>query len=403
MKRSMLLHRRTGPSLRYLVPAAMLVLGCGGTKQASEKTARSAETAGTTLTFSAEQVKHGKVRWAPPEIREIAATMELPGKLVPNEDRTARLGAPAQGRVIRVHVGPGERVTRGQPLVTLQSQEASAARADNDKAIAELNSRRAAATYARAAKERAARLLAIKAIPRQEVERADADDELAQAQLAQVEAEVARARAAMTHLGVSSASGTMVLHSPTAGIVLSRDVAPCAVVEGGTALVWVTDPSTLWLEIAAPERAAGLVKTGSPVRFVVPGFPADTHQARVQSVAGALDPETRTLGVRALVPNSSGKLRPEMFATVWLDGGKAEETIVVPEDAVQLLDGKPVVFVEKPDGNGGARFERRDVQLGGTARGETQILRGLDGDDTVVVEGAFAVKSEFARSTLVEG
>jgi len=387
----------------FLSTAVLLLIGCGGGKESAEDVGTSGDTSGSVLTFSAAQVKHGNVRWAAAEVRELAASVELPGKLVPNEDRTARLGAPAQGRIIRVHVGPGDRVTRGEPLVTLQSQEASAARADNDKAIAELNSRRAAATYARAAKERASRLLAIKAIPRQEVERADADDELAQAQLAQAEAEVARARAAMTHLGVSSASGTMVLHSPTAGIVLSRDVAPGAVVEAGTSLVSVTDPSTLWLEIAAPDRAAGLVKTGSPVRFVVPGFPADTHQARVQSVAGALDPETRTLGVRALVPNSSGKLRPEMFATVWLDGGKAEETIVVPEDAVQLLDGKPVVFVAKPDGNGGARFERRDVQLGGTARGETQILRGLDGDDTVVVEGAFAVKSEFARSTLVEG
>src|SRR5215210_1092744 len=403
MKRSMLLHRRTGPSLRYLVPAAMLVLGCGGTKQASEKTARSAETAGTTLTFSAEQVKHGKVRWAPPEIREMAATMELPGQLVPNEDQTARLGAPAQGRVIKVHVGLGQRVTRGQPLVTLQSQEASAARADNDKAVAELNSRRAAATYARAAKERAARLLAIKGVPRQEVERADADDELAQAQLAQVEAEVARARAAMTHLGVSSASGTMVLHSPTNGIVLSRDVAPGAVVEAGTPLVSVTDPGTLWLEVAAPDRAGGLVKTQSSVRFVVPGFPADTHQARVQSVAGALDPETRTLGVRALVNNQGGKLRPEMFATVWLDQGRREKAVVLPESAVQQVEGKPVVFVASPDGKGGARFERREVVVGGTTRGETQILSGLSDQDTVVVEGAFSVKSEFARSKMAEG
>jgi len=92
-----------------------------------------------------------------------------------------------------------------------------------------------------------------------------------------------------------------------------------------------------------------------------------------------------------------------MFATAWLDGGEPGQTIVVPNDAVQQLEGKPVVFVAKPDGQGGARFERRDVQVGGTARGETQILRGLDGGDTVVVEGAFAVKSEFARSTMAEG
>jgi len=92
-----------------------------------------------------------------------------------------------------------------------------------------------------------------------------------------------------------------------------------------------------------------------------------------------------------------------MFATVWLDGGTPQESIVVPEEAVQQLDGKPVVFVAKPDGKGGARFERREVQVGGTAQGKTQILRGLEGTDTLVVEGAFAVKSEFARSTMAEG
>jgi cobalt-zinc-cadmium efflux system membrane fusion protein len=297
----------------------------------------------------------------------------------------------------------GDPVKRGQPLVTLRSQEASGAQADHDKAVAELNSQRAAAAYARAAKERAQRLLAIKAIARQEVERAEAEDELAQAQLAQAEAELARSRATVAHLGVSSSSGTMVLRSPIAGIVLSRDVAPGAVVESGAALVSVTDPATLWLEVAAPDRAAGVVGRESPVRFTVPAYPTDTFETRVQSVAGALDPETRTLSVRALVKNDSGKLRPEMFATVWLEGGGREEAIVLPDGAVQQLDGKPVVFVASPDSRGGARFERREVVVGAAARGETQVLNGLSQDDTVVVEGAFAVKSEFARSKMVEG
>jgi len=379
-------------------------MACGGAKKEAEGAesppSKAAETA---LTFSAAQVQHGNVRWAPAEVREMAATLELPGQLIPNEDRTARLGAPAQGRVVEVQVRLGDRVTRGQPLVTLQSQEASAARADHDKAVAELNSRRAAATYARTAKERAQRLLAIKATARQEVERAEADDELAQSGLVQAEAEVARAQAALRHLGVSASSGAMVLRSPLAGVVLSRDAVPGAVVEVGAPLVSVTDPTSLWLQVAAPDRAAGVLRPGSRVHFTVPAVPADTFEALTQSVAGALDSETRTLTVRALIEKSSGKLRSEMFATVWLDSERRQEVIVVPEDAVQLVDGKQVVFVATPDGNGGARFERREVEVGATARGQTQIVRGLSQRDTVVVEGAFAVKSEFVRSKMVEG
>ena len=357
------------------------------------------------VTFTAAQASHGGVRWEKVIASQVVSAVELPGQLVPDEDRTARLGAPAQGRVLTVHVRPGERVARGQPLVTLQSPEASAARSDYDKAVAELASRRAAATYARTARDRADRLLAIKAASRQEAERAAADDELARAGLTQAEAEVARAEAAMAQLGASasSASGAMVIRSPVAGVVLSRDALPGMVAEPGAPLATVSDPRTLWLEIAAPDRVAGDLRTGAQVRFTVPAFPADTFEARIQSVGGALDTMTRTVPVRAVVPNGAGRLRPAMFATTWIQGGAARPAVLVPDSAVQLLDNRPVVFVATPDGSGGARFERRDVEVGTTAGGQTQVLSGLRPGETVVVAGAFAIKSEFARSRMAEG
>src|SRR5205823_2575096 len=205
----------------------------------------------------------------------------------------------------------------GQPLVTLQSPEASSARADHDKAVAQLTSTRAAATYARTARERADRLLAIKAASRQEAERAQADDEAAQAALRQAQAEVARTQGMLEQLGAASASGAMVIRSPLSGMVLSRDAVPGTVAEAGAPLVAVTDPRTLWLEIAAPDRVAASVSSGAHVRFSVPAFPGDTFEARVRSVGGALDEATRTVPVRALVENGTGRLRPAMFATTW--------------------------------------------------------------------------------------
>jgi cobalt-zinc-cadmium efflux system membrane fusion protein len=395
-----------------LTACLTVLAACGGGPQgatseagaapdsADSATARSA----TSVTFTAAQVEHGGVRWGSVTASEVAGVIELPGQLVPNEDRTARLGAPAQGRVVTVHVRPGERVSRGQALVTLQSQAASAAMADYDKATAELASRRAAATYARTAKERADRLLAIKAGSRQEAERAAADDELARAALAQAEAEVARARAGVTQLGATSASGAMVLRSPIAGVVLSRDAVPGAVAEAGAPLVTVSDPGTLWLEVAASDRVASAVGAGTRVRFAVPGFPADTFEARVQSVGGALDTATRTVPVRAVVANPEGRLRAAMFATTWIEGGERQPAVLVPADAVQLLDNRPVVFVAHAgEAGGGVRFERRDVEVGATVGGQTQVLAGLQPGDTVVVAGAFAVKSEFARSKMAEG
>ncbi|MEP7344046.1 MAG: efflux RND transporter periplasmic adaptor subunit [Gemmatimonadaceae bacterium] len=397
--------------LRYFaLLAGVIVSACGRTtgdvgdaKAAASAGSIDSLRAASAVLFSAEQVRHGGVRWESAESTHMAATVEVPGQLVSNGDRTARLSAPAQGRVITVHVRLGERVARGQALVTLQSQEASAARADYSKALAESNSRRAAASFARGARERAERLLAAKAIARQEVERAVADDELAQSAVAQAEAEVERARSTLDQLGVSSTTGAMILRAPLAGIVLSREAAPGSVVDPGTPLVTVSEPATLWLEIAATDRVATALRPGARVRFNVPTFPSDTFQARVQSVGGALDPTTRTLLVRALVQNDARTLRPEMFATVWIEGGAMQAGIVVPDSAVQLLDQKPVVFVAQPDGKGGARLERRDVEIGAKIGGRTQIVRGLKAGDLVVVGGAFAVKSEFSRAKMSEG
>lgn len=384
------------------VIAVSALAGCGGSKEATAD-AQAAPVSAAERSFSAAQVQHGGVRWAPAEASTMAAAAELPGKLTPNEDRTARLSAPAQGRVVTVHVQFGDRVSRNQPLVTLQSQAASSARADYAKAVAELNSRRVAANYSRAMVERSDRLLAAKAIARQEVERARADDELARSAVQQAQAEVDRARSTLTQLGVSTVDGTMVLRSPLDGIVLSREAVPGSVVDAGAPLVTVSDVSTLWLEVSATDRVAASLVPGARARFAVPALPADTFQAQVQSVGGALDSATRTLPVRAIVRNSTRKLRPEMFATVWIDGGAPQVGVAVPDSAIQLLDRKPVVFVAHPDGAGGARFERRDVELGAKMGGRTHVVRGLSPGEMVVVNGAFAVKSEFARTKMAEG
>jgi cobalt-zinc-cadmium efflux system membrane fusion protein len=352
------------------------------------------------VTFSAAQVANGRVKWAIPEQSSIAGTVEVPGQLVPNEDRTARLAAPAQARVLGVHVSPGDRVAAGARLVTLQSPEASMAQADVAKATAELSSRRAAATYAKAAKDRAERLLTLKAIPRQDYERAIADDELARAAVSQAEAELQRSRSNAAQLGIDLHDGSMTLRSPIAGVVTTRDVVPGAVVSAGSQLVTITDPSALWLSIALPESFASGVRVGSMLRFTVAPYPADTFTARVQSVSATFDATTRSLPVRGVVTNSRGRLRPEMYARVWVEGPGRSTVITVPDSAVQRVDGKTVVFVAHPDGHGGARFEKRVVTIGATSGGRASILAGLSPGEAVVVAGAYAVKAQLAKAKM---
>src|SRR5688500_10437694 len=134
------------------------------------------------------------------------------------------------------------------------------------------------------------------------------------------------------------------------------------------------------------------------MRFVVPTLP-DTFTARVQSVGGAYDSTTRTLPIRATVA-SVGKLRPEMFATDWIESGEPQSGVVVPESAVQRYGDKTVVVVAHPDGDGGARFERRQVELRPAAGGRSLVIAGLRGGEPIVVQGAYTVKSELDKAKM---
>ncbi|MEP6916180.1 MAG: efflux RND transporter periplasmic adaptor subunit [Acidobacteriota bacterium] len=375
--------------------------GCGGGAEKSkpEKQADAPSPAAREVTFTTEEIQHGGVTWSAVQEMTVAAAVELPGQLQPDENKTVRVSTPSPGRLLTVRANVGDRVARGQVLATVQSEGALSARADSAKAVAELHSRQTAATYARLSRERAERLLEMKAGSRQDVERARTDDEMAQAAVAQAQAEIDRAKDRLGHLNVD-AQGEIVLRSAIGGVVLSRDAVPGSVVEPGAPLLTITDPSTLWLQIAATEAVASTLRPAALVRFSVPAFPDEPFEARVQNIGGALNPETRTLPVRAIVANASGRLRPEMFATVRIDQGTPRKGVGVPDAAVQLLDERPVVFVARPDAGGGATFERRDVGLGAKQGGKTQIVDGLRLGDVVVTDGTFAVKSQFSRSKL---
>jgi len=345
--------------------------------------------AATDVTLTAAQVAHGGVQWEPVATSAVASVATVPGQVIPNEDRTARLGATVQGRVIAVRVRPGDRVRAGQILVTLQSPAAGMAQSDVDKA-------RAQASYARSARERAERLLALKAIPQQDYDRAIADDELASAELR-------RAKSVADQIGATaSASGEVAIRSPLNGVVLARTAVPGAGVEVGAPLVVVTDPSTLWLSIDAPENLASLFRVGAQFRFTVPAYPADTFSARIDAVGAGLDPSTRTLPIRGVIRNRGDRLKPEMLASVSAQGGGAMSAPFVPEDAVQLLDDKAVVFVAHPDSMGGAHFVPRTVQLGSRSGGRIAITQGLAAGDLVVTRGALAIKAQIKKGDMPE-
>jgi cobalt-zinc-cadmium efflux system membrane fusion protein len=382
---------------------AVLTAGCAGKEPGSAASQAPGDSMPgmVMLTLTSAQVQHAGVRWGPVTERAGATGATVPGQVVPDEDRTARLGAPARGRIVAVAVRPGDRVAAGQPLVTLLSPEGGTAQADLAKARAELAARHAEATFARIAAERAERLFALKVLARQEVERATADRELAAAALAQAEAELQRAEVTAEQLGASNTrNGEIALRAPQAGIVLTRTAVPGAVVEAGTLLVVVTDPTRLWLTVDAPESFVGSFRLGDRLRFTVSAFPSDTFTARIDAIAPGLDPDTRTLAVRAGIQHRGGKLRPEMLATVAVVKDPTVRVLAVPDEAIQEIGGKMLVFMATPDGKGGVVVMSRDVELGARSGGWSTILHGLSAGETIITRGAIAVKAEHRKGTM---
>ena len=353
------------------------------------------------VTLTAAQIEHGKIAWAPADVGQLATSAVIPGTIIPNENRTARLSAPAEGRVTGVRVQPGDRVGRGQVLVSLVGPGAGSAQSDVSKAAAQVAAMRAQARYARAARDRAERLLTLKAIPKQDHERAVADDESATASLFQAIAEQRRAITAAEQLGAgASLTGEMLLRSPLSGVVLSREAQPGAVVGAGAQLVSVTDPSSLWLQVNAPEKLASLFRTGGVLHFTVPAYPGDRFDARVTAVGAALDPDSRTLLVRAMILNGNQKLKPEMLASVSVEGEGQAALPVVPDGTIQLIDGQPVVFIVKPNSLGGATFVRRAVEIGSRTGSTVAVTRGLAAGELVVTVGAYSVKAEIQKRSM---
>ncbi len=362
-----------------------------------------ADSTANTIVFTAAQVRNGKVGWETVTLVSTTGTVIVPGQVVPNEDRTTRVGSPVSGRVVTVHVRPGERVERGQSLVTLASPEAGMAQADLSKATAAHTSARAQAAYAKSARERAERLLVLKAIPQQEFERAVADDAQAQAMLAQASAELGRANSTANQLGGGATlTGELIVRASLHGVVLQRTAVPGAVVATGAPLVVITDPSSLWLTVNAPESLVGAFRRGGELRFSVPSYPGESFIARIDAVGAGLDPDTRTLPVRAIITGRAigERLKPEMLASVTAVGGPAVAAVLLPEDAVQIMDGKPTVFLVLPDASGGARFTARVVETGQRGNHRIAVTRGLVAGDVVVTVGAFRVKAQLKNGSM---
>jgi Cu(I)/Ag(I) efflux system membrane fusion protein len=179
-------------------------------------------------------------------------------------------------------------------------------------------------------------------------------------------------------------------HAPASGVVSNIRVHPGAAVNAGMPLLEITDLSRVWVTAEVVEDQTAWIQAGKWAEVSFAALPGEVFEGKVDYVYPKLDPATRTVQVRVVLQNPGLRLKPSMYANVTLFGGKGEEGVIVPSEAVIHSGKRAVVLIAEGEG----RFTPVQVKTGMESNGQTLILAGLAGGEKVVTSGQFLIESE---------
>lgn len=259
------------------------------------------------LEFSAEVFEELGVRFATAGPGTVDLGLEVPGEIEPDPQRIAAIGPRFPGIVRSVSRGVGDRVSRGDVLAVVESENLS----------------------------------------------------------------------------------SFEIRSGIAGTVLEQHAAPGEAIGRERAAFVVGDLRTVWAVLAIYPQDAPRVHAGQKVSVRAPGVPA--VDAEIDYVSPMVDPHTRAARARVVLPNEDGRWRPGLFVTATVLE-PLEARVVVPVNAVQIVDGRSVVFARS-----GGRVEAREVTLGRRGRQRVEIEVGLEPGTEVAHEGGFILKAELEK------
>ncbi|HYC48240.1 MAG TPA: efflux RND transporter periplasmic adaptor subunit [Burkholderiales bacterium] len=217
----------------------------------------------------------------------------------------------------------------------------------------------------------------------------------------------AAARQRLLLLGMSDAQVRAIEHAgapqpritltaPISGVVAELGAREGMTVSAGTTLFRIAGLGTVWVVAEIPEAQAGQLVPGSSVEVRLPAYPNETVKGRVSAILPEVNAATRTIRARVEVANPRGRLKPGMYANVAF-APRAHELLLVPTEAVIRTGERNVVIVSEAQG----RFRVAEVETGMESGSETEIRKGLQAGERVVVSGQFLIDSEASlRSTL---
>jgi len=337
--------------------------------------------ADTASLFTVPQDQMAHVQLVAVQKNKLPRRLRFSGNVTYNAFKTTPVFSPIGGPVHEILVAPGQTVTAGQALLTVNSPDYSAARSAYLKA-------RDAFFLADKIYMRSQDLYSHGAL-------AEADLQQAETSRSQAQADLQASEDMLRALGIKDPEGMVKnppkttlqipLPAPVSGEVVERLVGPGQLLQGGATQVFtISDMSTVWVLVNVYQSDVAYVHVGDSVDITTDTYPQIFH-GRISYVAPALDPNTRTLQARIVTGNPKKILKKDMYVTAVLQAGTIQNALTVPDAAV-LRDtvNMPFVYVQ----SGTNQFARRLVKVAESQDGHTQITDGLKEGERVVGDGS---------------
>lgn len=284
--------------------------------------------------------------------------LTLTGKIQVNEQRVKSLSANYSGRVDQLFINfTGQEVQRGQKLATLYSPELVNAQKELLE-TAKIKDRQPALYQATKEKLRLWKI--------------------SEEQIAAIES----SGQVQTQFDVLA---------DVAGVVIAKNVALGDFVNRGTTMFEIVDLSNVWVMLDAYESDLGAIRKGDDLSFQVYAYPGKEFKAKVNYIDPVLNPDTRTVGVRAEAVNRNFELKPEMFVSATISTSRTGQSgLIIPKTAILWTGPRSVVYVQQGNSEAPA-FEMREIEIGARVGEDYLVLSGLEEGEQVVSNGVFAI------------
>ncbi len=356
------------------------------TEVAANNTAKLGQKDQNEAVIDADSPKLAQIHTAPVEVASVPlGGVSAPGHVEATANRLSHVVLPVTGRVTSVLVKVGDYVRQGQPVLTVESADVDSAVSSYQQAQAAITQARSTLTKAQMDCDREQDLFQHGAVPQKDVLSAQALLVQAQTSLEQAQATSEQSKGRLQILGI--ATGTygqrVTVQAPISGKVLEMSVVTGEFRNDlSAAVMTIADLSAVWVTSDVPETAIRFVKRGEGAQIELSAYPGEMFRGHIALIGDTVDPQTRTIKVRAELSNPEGRLKPDMFGTIQL-AQQSESRPTVPSSAIISTAGKSLVWREKGPGD----FEKVAVTTGAQVGDKVAILSGLDPHDRVVIDG----------------